>query len=120
VCIRNTRNPILMDSDYEHAGKAGDRLPHFTGIELHRVRIEGGGKITLQGFDETRRLGMIFDNVQVDPAPGLKLVAEHAELAFGPGPVNFRPEGPDVSVNDSSGKGAPNACAGKFVPLPPQ
>jgi len=42
VCIRNTKNPILMDSDYEHFGKGGDRLPIFTGIELHDC--VGGGR----------------------------------------------------------------------------
>jgi polygalacturonase len=116
VCIRNTKNPILMDSDYEHAGNGGSRLPHFTGIELHDVRIEGDGKITLQGFDEQHRLGMTFDNVQADPS--VKVAAEHAELVFGPGPVNIRPAGPDVVVKGGGGRGAANACAGKFVPLP--
>jgi hypothetical protein len=107
-----------MDSDYEHAGKAGDRLPQFTDIQLHDVRVEDGGKITLQGFDETHRLGMTFDNVMFDASPALKIVAEHAELAFGPGPVNFMPTGPDVKVTGEAGKGPSNSCAGKFVPMP--
>jgi polygalacturonase len=118
VCIRDTKNPIYMDSDYEHAGRAGNRLPHFTGIELHDVRIEDGGKITLQGFDETHRLGMTFDNVIMDASPALKIAAEHAELTFGPGPVNFMPAGPDVKVEGKGGKGAGNACRGKFVDMP--
>ncbi len=118
VCIRDTKNPIYMDSDYEHAGKAGSRLPHFTDIQLHDVRIEGCGKITLQGFDEEHRLGMVFDNVDFDPSPKLKVIAEHAELAFGPGPVNLHPEGPDVHVSGTPGKGKANACVGKFVPMP--
>ena len=118
VCIRDTKNPIYMDSDYEHAGKAGTRLPHFTGIQFHGVRIEDGGKITLQGFDEQNRLGMVFDNVVADSSPKLKLMAEHADLAFGPGPVNLRPEGEDVHVTGTPGKAAPDACGGKFVPMP--
>jgi polygalacturonase len=116
VCIRNTKNPILMDSDYEHAGNGGNRLPQFTGIELHDVRIEGGGKITLQGFDEKHRLGMTFDNVQADPT--VKVAAEHAELAFGPGPVNIRPAGPDVIVKGDVRAGKGNACAAKFERMP--
>lgn len=116
VCIRDTKNPIFMDSDYERKGKDGPNLPHFTGIELHNVRIEGGGKLTFQGFDATRRLGMTLDNVQADG--GVKIAAEHAELTFGPGPVNLKVEGPDVTVKGSPGKGAPNACDGKFVDLP--
>jgi polygalacturonase len=117
VCIRNTKNPILMDSDYEKGGREGGKLPHFTAIELHDVRVEGGGKITLQGFDETHRLGMTFDNVQVDPT--VKVAAEHAELTFGPGPVNLKIAGPDVAVKGNAGNGAaPNACTAKFVELP--
>jgi len=96
VCIRNTKNPILMDSDYEHFGKGGNLVPAFTGIELHDVWVEGGGKVTLQGFDETHRLGMTFDNVHFADAT---IVAEHADLKFGE-------------------NGAPNACKDKFVPMP--
>jgi len=119
VCIRDTRNPIYMDSDYEHAGKtSGSRLPQFTDIQLHDVRVQDGGKITLQGFDEQHRLGMQFDNVILDPSPQLKIAAEHAELTLGPGPANFLPEGPDVRVTGKPGKAAPNACIGKFVPMP--
>ena len=48
VCIRDTKNPIYMDSVYEHVGRdQGNRLPEFTGIVLKDVRVEGGGKITL-------------------------------------------------------------------------
>jgi polygalacturonase len=116
ICIRNTKNPIFMDSDYEHKGRDGGKVPHFTGIELHSVRIEGGGKLTLQGFDESNRLGMTFDNVQADA--GVKIAAEHAELTFGPGPVNLKLTGPDVTVKTVGGTAAPNACVGKFVELP--
>jgi polygalacturonase len=96
VCIRNTRNPILMDSDYEHFGKAGNLVPVFTGIELHDVSVEGGGTVTLQGFDDQHRLEMMFDNVRFADAT---IVAEHADLKFGE-------------------NGAPNACKDKFVPMP--
>ncbi len=116
VCIRNTKNPIFMDSQYENKGKDGAKLPHFTGIELHDVRIEGGGKLTFQGFDATHKLGMTLDNVHADA--GVKVVGEHAELTFGPGPVSFQVTGADVAVKTLPGKGAPNACVSKFVPLP--
>jgi polygalacturonase len=97
VCIRNTRNPILMDSDYEHFGKGGKLVPEFTGIELHDVSVEGG-TVTLQGFDDQHRLGMLFDNVRL---AGTTMVAEHADLKFGPGPAR-----------------TPDACKDKFVPMP--
>jgi polygalacturonase len=117
VCIRNTRNPILMDTDYAHYGRGGARIPVFSGIVLRDVRVLTDGKITLQGYDETHRLGMTFDNVYADAQPP-KVVAAHADLALGPGPVNFRPGGEDVTLTGTPGTGAPNACQGKFVPLP--
>ena len=119
VCIRDTKNPIYMDSVYEHVGRdQGNRLPEFTGIVLKDVRVEGGGKITLQGFDEKRRLGMTFDNVQFDTPGQLEVMAEHAALTYGPGPMNLKVSGEDVTIEGTPGTAAPNACTGKFVPLP--
>jgi len=48
----------------------------------------------------------------------VKMVASHADVKVGPGPVNFRPSGSGVSVTGTPGKGRPNACAGKFVEFP--
>jgi len=119
VCIRDTKNPVYMDSEYAHVGKdQGNRLPEFTGIVLKDVRVMGGGKITLQGFDEEHRLGMTFDNVQFDSPAELKVIAEHAALAYGPGPMNLKVKGEDVSIAGTPAKGAPNACMDKFVPMP--
>ncbi len=115
VCIRDTRNPILMDTDYEHYGHGGPRTPQFTGIVLRDVRVLGGGKITLQGYNEAHRLGMTLDNVNAD---GATTVATHVDLTLGPGPVSFRPSGPDVTIHAVPGSGSPNACEGKFVPMP--
>ena len=96
VRIRNTKNPILMDTDYAHFGRGGDKLPTFTDIILRNVQILTTGKITLQGYDTTHRLGIMFDNVRaVDP----KIFATHADIFLGPGPVNFRPTGEDVKVS---------------------
>ena len=118
VCIRDTKEPILMDTDYAHYGKSGDKPPVFLGIELHDVRVMGGGKITLQGYDERHRLGMTFDNVHLDLPAAAKVFAAHADFRFGPGPVNFRPGGDDVTATGDPGKGSPNACNDKFVPMP--
>jgi polygalacturonase len=116
VCIRNNRNPILMDADYEHGGRDGSRIPVATGIVLRDVVVEGGGKVTLDGFDAKHRLQMTFDNVYfAAPFPGVH--AEHADFVLGPGAVNFRPEGEDVRVEGKPGKGPPNACAEKLVPM---
>jgi polygalacturonase len=115
VCIRDTKNPILMDTDYDHFGKGGDKPPTFTDIVLRGVRVLGGGAISLKGFDEKHPLGMTFDNVTLDSKA---VTAEHADFTFGPGPVNFLPVGPDVRTHGKPGSGVPNACKGKFVPMP--
>lgn len=36
VCIRDTKNPILMDSNYSYYGAARDKLPTFTNITLRK------------------------------------------------------------------------------------
>src|SRR5581483_6522038 len=92
VCVRNVKNPILMDTHYSFSGQARDRLPWFTGVVLRNVRVMGPGKV--------------------------KFVADHAMVQLGPGPVNFKPAGADVTVEGTPGEGAPNACDGKFVPMP--
>jgi polygalacturonase len=116
VCIRDTKNPIMMDSNYSFFGKDRDKLPAFTGIVLRDVRVFAGGKITLDGFDDRHRLGIRFDNVILD-APA-KITANHAEIAIGPGPVNFNPAGDDVAVVGKPGTGQPNKREAKFVEFP--
>jgi polygalacturonase len=116
VCIRNTKNPIYMDTDYAHFGKQGDKLPWFTGITLKNVRILNGGRITLQGFDAKHPLSMTFDNVWFDALPDTKVVAEQANLNFVSS--NLKVTGENVMVADAAAVAAPNACTGKFIPMP--
>ncbi len=122
VCIRNTKNPIYMDSNYSYFGEARDKLPMFTNITLRNVRIAGAGKITLDGFDSAHRLGMRFDNVFLDNPEGVKIIGTHAAISLGPGSANFRPSGDDVSTvstaSESGDRELPNTCEGKFVPFP--
>ena len=116
VCIRGTKNPILMDSNYTASvGKDRDKLPVFTDIRLKNVRVLDGGKVTLVGYDATHRLGIRFDGVDLDNA---KISAAHADILLGPGMANFRPSGEDVNVEGTPGKGTANACVDKFVPFP--
>jgi polygalacturonase len=117
VCIRNTKNPIYMDSNYSYYGEARDKLPMFTNITLRNVRIAGAGKITLDGFDPAHRLGMRFDNVFLDSPKEVKITGTHAAISLGPGPVNVQPSGDDVTVAGETGMGAPNVCDGKFAPF---
>jgi polygalacturonase len=118
VCIRDTKNPIYMDSNYSFRGTATDKFPVFTGIVLRNVRILGAGKITLDGFDAAHRLGMTFDNVHLDTPAAVNVTASHGDFSLGPGPVNFRPAGEDVTVAAGAGQGSANSCAEKFVPIP--
>jgi len=118
VCIRDTRNPIMMDSNYSFYGAARDKLPTFNDIVLRNVRVFGPGTITLDGYDEEHRLGISFDNVTLSDPAAVKMSAGHADVKIGPGAVNFHPAGADVQVAGQAGRSAPNACEAKFVPMP--
>lgn len=118
VCIRNVTNPILMDTHYTPLGKATDLIPVFEDITLRNVRLYDGGKITLDGFDAAHKLRMTWDNVTADAPESMKIAASHTALTLGPGPVNLRASGDDVTVTGTPGAGSPNACAAKFVPFP--
>lgn len=118
VCIRDTKNPILMDSNYSFYGKDRDKLPTFEGIVLRDVCVLSPGKVLLQGYDAKHRLGITFDNVILNSLAATKIVAAHADITLGPGPVNFRPEGEDVRVVGNPGEGTPNVCTDKFIPMP--
>ncbi|HLJ46097.1 MAG TPA: glycosyl hydrolase family 28 protein [Bryobacteraceae bacterium] len=118
VCIRDTRNPIYMDSNYSYFGQDRDKLPTFEDITLRNVHIFGGGKITLDGYDESHRLAIRFDNVTLENPDEIKMTAVHARITLGPGAANLHPTGEDVEVTGSPGKPTPNSCAAKFVPFP--
>jgi polygalacturonase len=118
VCIRDTKNPIMMDTHYSFYGTARDQLPEFTDVSLRDIRIKGAGKITLEGYDASHRLGIQFDNVILDEPSLMKLLASHAIIRLGPGPVNFSPSGEDVRIVGNAGAGSPNSCEDKFVPMP--
>jgi len=123
VCIRNTKNPIYMDTHYTATvSPVQGRIPIFQDITLRNVRIVPGGvdgRLVLDGFDAEHPLKMTFDNVILDSPAAIKIAASHATLILGPGPVNFRPEGEDVFVSgNASAAGSPNSCVGKFVQFP--
>ena len=121
VCIRDTKNPILMDSTYSATGLPtnvpSNKLPHFTDIVLRNVHILSPGTISLMGFDATHRLGMTFDNVIVDSRQ-MKYKATEADLTFGPGPVNLQPTGNGVKIIGAESDGPGYACGDRFVPMP--
>ena len=118
ICIRDTSNPIDLDSHYQSPGARHDLLPTFAGVLIRDVRISGGGKITLVGYDVDHRLAIQLDGVMVDDPSRITVLAAHAEIALGPGPVNFRTAGPDVTVGGVPGTRTVRSCNGQFVQFP--
>jgi polygalacturonase len=118
VCMRDVKNPILMDTHYSFYGSAKNLLPVFVDISLRDVRVLGAGKITLEGYDTTHRLGIQFDDVILDSPLQVKMVASHADITLGPGPANFLPSGDDIRITGKPGPGKTMTCADKFVSPP--
>jgi polygalacturonase len=118
VCIRDTKNPIYMDTNYSFASGTADKLPDFQDITLRNVRVLGAGKVTLDGFDAAHRLGMTFDGVVFNDVSKIKVSAKEADLTLGPGPFNLKVEGAAVKIEGKAGSGAGNGCADKFVDFP--
>jgi polygalacturonase len=119
LCIRNSKSPIQLDTNYSANPKPGQGLiPVFQEIVLRDVRIAGGGKIQLNGFDMTHRIGIQFDGVTVDSPGAYKFAIDHADITLGPGPVNFTMTGMDSTVRGTPGKGSLEGCAAKFVAFP--
>jgi polygalacturonase len=119
VCIRDTKDPIEMDTHYTAAAKTtGDLIPEFRDIRLKDVRVQGGGKVILEGYDEARRLAVTFDNVVFDDPSKVKVSAGHVAVTKGPGPMNLDITGNDVRVAGTVSDAPANSCVGKFVPMP--
>jgi polygalacturonase len=119
VCIRETANPILMDTSYTaHVSPEDNKPPQFRDIVLRNVRVSGGGKVTLEGFDAAHKLGIQFDNVTFDEPEKIRISAKNAEVKQGPGPFSLKISGPEVSVSGAGGPATRNSCEGKFVPFP--
>jgi len=125
VCIRNSPNPITLDTAYTAAGTLeGNSPPTMRGIVLHNVRISGGGKITFNGYDPAHRIAAALDGVQIVDNAKYTYKLDHADLTLGPGATNLDlPAGSDSTGSDSTvtgkpAEGNPASCAEKFVPFP--
>lgn len=103
VCIRQTQRPILFETAYSDTNTRaanGDKLPVYRDIFLRNVRVEDGGRVTMQGLDADHHLGIEFDNVVFrDPQPQISTV--NTDLKVG-----------------KTGNVPANACTGKFVEFP--
>ncbi len=119
VCIRDSKNPILLDTAYSYPGNGKDLFPEYKDITLRNVRVSGGGKVQFGGLDQVHRVEVRLDGVELtDGAAKYRITAAHADVELGPGPVNFSVSGDDVKVSGKAGKGTLKSCAGRFVGFP--
>jgi polygalacturonase len=119
VCIRNSRVPIILTTSYAWPGGQAGEIPIFQHIVLRNVRVEGGGKIQIDGLDTAHRIGVQFDGVELlDGSSQYKTTVKHADVMLGPGPVNLELAGEDATVQGKPGKGKLDGCKDKFVPFP--
>jgi polygalacturonase len=120
VCVRDSPNPITLDTGYTAAGTVeGNSPPTMRDITLRNVRVSGGGKISFNGYAKEYRIGAILDNVLLTDSAAYTYSIHHADLVFGPGPVNLKPVGGvDSTLQGKPGGGRPESCAEKFVPFP--
>ena len=120
ICIRNSPNPITMDTAYSAAGTlAGNSPPTMRDILLHNVRISGGGRFTFNGYDPTHRIAATLNGVQITDEAKYAYVVKHADLTLGPEPTNLQlPAGEDATIKGSPAEGNPASCADKFAPFP--
>jgi polygalacturonase len=119
VCIRDTGNPVFMDTHYTALmSPETGRPPTFRDILLRNVRVQGSGRVALEGLDTEHRLEIRFDNVWFDDPAKIRVSANHAEIQAGPGALNLELGGEDVQVTKTPGSSTRNACIGKFVDFP--
>jgi polygalacturonase len=122
VCVRDSPNPITLDTSYSAAGSLEGKLfPEYRDVTLHNVRVSGGGKISLNGYSHEYRAGVNLDTVLLTDAETATYTysINHADIKLGPGPVNLKLEGgTDSTVSGKPGEGIVAGCKEKFVPFP--
>jgi polygalacturonase len=120
VCVRDSPNPITLDTGYTAAGTVeGNSPPSMRDIRLHDVRVSGGGKISFNGYAKDYRIGVILDDVLLTDAGTYTYSIHHADIVLGPGPANLKLEGGvDSTLQGTAGKGTAASCSDKFLPFP--
>jgi polygalacturonase len=119
VCVRNSPNPITLDTAYSAAGTLrGNLPPSMREITLRNVRVSGGGKISFNGYTREHRIGAILDGVFLTDAAHYKYALSHADLRLA-GPTNLvLSGGEDFTVRGKPVNASPISCADKFVNFP--
>ncbi len=120
LCIRDSPNPITMDTAYSANGPLkGESPPTMRDITLHNVRVSGGGKITFNGYGHDYRIAATLNGVQITDDAKYTYQMDHADVTLGPEPTNLQiPAGDDATVKGTPAEGSPASCAEKFVPFP--
>ena len=120
VCIRDSPNPITLDTGYTAAGTLmGNSPPTMRDITLHNVRVSGGGKISFNGYDQTHRIAAVLDGVLLTDGAAYTYSLHHADIHLGPGPNNLQlPAGEDSTVQGNASNATAASCADKLVPFP--
>jgi polygalacturonase len=121
VCMRDVKNPVYMDTHYTASAQTeGALVPVFRNVALHGVRVLGGGRVTLDGYDASHRLGIAFANVVFDSASRIQVQASNADIEVGD-LVNLRFAGKGVRIIEKPTKRidgvTPFGCAGSFPPM---
>ena len=120
ICIRKSPNPITLDTAYSANGPLqGSSPPTMRDITLRNVRVSGGGKFTFNGYDQTHRIGVTLDGVQITDNAKYTYDVNHADISLGPQPTNLQlPAGTDSTITGKPVEGSPASCAQMFVPFP--
>ena len=118
VCIRNSPNPITLDTGYTAAGTLkGNSPPTMRDVTLHNVRVSGGGKISFNGYDPEHRVAALLDGVWLTDTAAYSYSLHHSDLQLVS--TNLQPVGgEDVTVQGKPTKGEPATCAEKFLDFP--
>jgi polygalacturonase len=120
VCIRNSPNPITLDTGYTAAGTLeGNSPPTMKDITLHNVRVSGGGKFSFNGYAKDYRIAATLDGVQITDDAKYSYDLHHADITLGPEPTNLQlPAGEDSTIKGTPAEGTAASCVDKFVPFP--
>ena len=120
VCIRNSPNPITLDTAYSASGTLiGNSPPTMRDVTLHNVRVSGGGKITFNGYAHEDRIAAALNGVQITDDAKYTYQLAHADVTLGPEPTNLQlPAGEDTTIKGTPAEDNPASCTDKLLPFP--
>lgn len=124
VCMRNIdRRSLgggaLLFSAYYTPNAVGTLFPDYRDVRVLNTHSLTPSHQFFVGYDATHPLNIRLDNVILDNQDPSLILASDANVTLGPGPVNFTPTGPDVTVFDevTSPEETPVDCSIRFVPF---